>query len=920
MNRSSLTWCGAALALTSMVLVGCTAPETDSATATKVIQAVKVHADTSGAVTEIGGTAIFLDETSGESASEETTYEPGDVTSNLPMRITMLYRTAEQSGSDLTELKGHSGRIEIEMTLENLTVYPANVTFDAGGQSHKTPALVGTPLSIAASATLKGVSPTNIIMNPDSNHGTNGVASIQENGDTVIQWGAIIAPPQTGAAVTLRLVLNATDFAPPQFDVAAQAGFHTDLSFDGVIASAFNTGPTSDFGLQQRAIDLISEVNTVLTKAGTTITEVRENLDETSETLGASASAELSHSTESLMREMEMVGTQLAALDKELSASVSSAQQGMNSQLSRIVSSMNAMLGDTTGKPSSHVVGEGCAAKVIPTKEPSTVYATFLQLSGLLDGYSKANKTCLDQVIREIDKTLGPEVPNPEVCTESSMTCSLFEANQAINEELSAFERQTQAVLDNFAVEGIQSAVASHQAVGGSLNDLQGILDEQEPGVYDPNAWKVAKDAADAGLKTVETLGTLQNIVSAVHENLVGEGNSVKNELNLLAEDICSLQLPETPPLSGANGDAPGPDDQSQSGRPQPESPHNDKFQEEKERLHAKIVGTKCNHEPITDNTSVPLSSMVQSQADELGNIIPKLSLDPNQTSPTDEYPLAKLENALLTINEYLDTLGDPGSGGPSSTDSLVEDLRPLLKDATDAHEELGSLLEEVEENEATLKETLEGDLEKASHDAGSRVEKGIDEQIDTVTEEVGEGRAKLIESFDATVNGLASASSDVTENGKSQINSQQSALTSTGGEVSSDLDDKTKDSIERIGTSTGTSTKNIAAASALLQEDLAKVILDLGDPEVEGSGVLGAMASSAAKTDSADYQLALASQRASGYANVRAEDMAGMMLRRAQFEAALNNATSVPPFNLSIPEGASAQTIFTFHLREAEK
>ena len=92
-------------------------------------------------------------------------------------------------------------------------------------------------------------------------------------------------------------------------------------------------------------------------------------------------------------------------------------------------------------------------------------------------------------------------------------------------------------------------------------------------------------------------------------------------------------------------------------------------------------------------------------------------------------------------------------------------------------------------------------------------------------------------------------------------------------------------------------------------------MILDLGDPQVQGSGLLGSMAASAAKADTADYQLALASQSAAGYANIRSEDIAGILLRQAQFQAALEQAETFPAFHIELPSGASWQTVYAFHV-----
>ena len=78
-------------------------------------------------------------------------------------------------------------------------------------------------------------------------------------------------------------------------------------------------------------------------------------------------------------------------------------------------------------------------------------------------------------------------------------------------------------------------------------------------------------------------------------------------------------------------------------------------------------------------------------------------------------------------------------------------------------------------------------------------------------------------------------------------------------------------------------------------------------------------MATSAAKADTADYQLALATQNAQGYANMRAEDVAGILLRQAQFKASLEAVSALPTFHLEVPPGTATQTLYSFRLGSAK-
>ncbi|NQD90991.1 hypothetical protein HP499_24715, partial [Paenarthrobacter sp. CM16] len=258
----------------------------------------------------------------------------------------------EKSGSDLADLKGHTGPVEINLTLENLTVKPQTIQYDAAGQARSDTALVGAPLTIAASTKLPGIRADDVTPGSgDGTTGTNGVLSSTEDGATVVQWATVLAPPRSGASTTLRLAVDVKDFQVPEFDVAVQPGLNTDLSANGVLASAFSSGTGSEMELQRRTISLVSDVNTVLAKAGSTITDVRRNLQATSQTLGAKTAGELRDNSKALAATMSDLKQQLQVLGSDLESSTTATQSTTMSQLKLTVSAVDAMLGDTSATP-----------------------------------------------------------------------------------------------------------------------------------------------------------------------------------------------------------------------------------------------------------------------------------------------------------------------------------------------------------------------------------------------------------------------------------------------------------------------------------------------------------------------------------------------------------------------------------------
>ncbi|MGM1018946.1 MAG: hypothetical protein ACQEW8_15535 [Actinomycetota bacterium] len=854
---------------------------------TRVLQSVAVDVDESGAIAAIEGTALYRDDASGESRGDDTAYDAEEVVGDLPVRVTTQYRTVDGVGSALEGLTGYSGRVEIGVTVENLTVAPTMVSYDAAGESRESPALVGTPLSVSASTKLDGISASDVVFSSDAERTTNGVVSSGTDGDAIVQWATLLAPPQSEATATFLLVADVEEFSLPDIDIAVQAGLHTDLSFSGVVASAFDDSATSDLALQQRTIALVAEVNDVLSRAGSTITEVRDNLNDTSDSLGARAAQQLTESTRSLASGMQSVAQQLTTLDSDLSSTVAGTRSAMQAQLSQIVASMDAMLGDTAGEPAHQLDGEGCAAIVLPRASSGTLYSTFLHLSSLLDGYSEANEGCRDQVVAEIDRILGPTEPSDATCAEPSMTCALYDAKRTVAEELIQLVAESEGIIDELNIDNIAAARATHNELGEILLSLDGHMAGIGTGTEDATLWGEIETALESATDRTAELEALYATATDALAALTGGGTSVRQQHEDLANLICDLASDPGATIDPARI----------------------------EQLRAHVVDTTCDG-TAQDPALVPETGALDTRLDDqidLWNQV-RAATAPGGSS------LGELQQDLDALDGKLNELRDTSSTDAEAMESLVADLREVSEDALTEHEELGSLLEVVEQNQVDVKTMLGGELQRAVDVANTNVADKTDAQIDAVTGQVDVGRQALIDAYNSTILGLSTTSDVVLGSGKRQIDDQRSALEEAQTEATAALDERTVSALERISAGTAASTRDVEAASVLLSDSLNKVLLDLGDPDVAGSGILGAMSASAAKSDTADYQLALASQRAAGYANVRSEDIAGIRLRQAQFSAALESAATLPAFHLEVPAGAASQTIFAFHLGGAEK
>ena len=904
----------------ALVLSGCTSSDQTVEKPSRVLQTVDTKLAADGSITAISDTAISVGKDG--SSSSVTEHDTAKAATDLPLRVTTQYTTAKKSGTDLADLAGYSGRVEIDLTVENLTVRSRNLTYDVAGASRTTPALVGAPFSIAASTVLPGTKPSKIVTDTsDDATATDGVVSANGDGDAVVQWGRLLAPPTSGASTTLHLVANVDDFAAPSFDMAAQPGISTDLSSTGVVNAAFGSDTDSELALQRRTIDLISQVNEVLARAGSTITEVRSNLETTSATLGVRTAERLKESSSSLASTMQSLSGQLGSLKGDLGSTVSGTQSTVLQQLQETTTSLDALLGDTSATaPAPALDGQGCAAEPQPAAGGASVYGNLLRVSAQLAGYAEASEACKQQVSTQLAASVGPTEPTAEKCAaddaKSSLTCALFASSTTITSALTKLVSTGDDLAASLQPELAQQAIDSYGTLDSKLAGIDQVLadlaSESSGGVDDREvALTALRERIQDALKTVDPL---VQAVGAVHDRAVGArgvigeldasagDRSLQGQNAALAQRICQMIAPTDP--TGLLPTLPGLTEQ------------------QADELRSYLTRTPCvdDGDGKTLNPplgySAPMDERLDAQASDWDAVIDSTDLKKPENGISSV--IANLQDALNRAESARVEAVDKIDDNDDSTSGTLDDLRAASAAANTAGDDIKAKLDMLKTEQDALAQKVKNAFANANDETAKKIDALIDQQVRDVSKQAESSNAAVLKAFDQSIAGLRSTSKDVTNGAKGTIDEQKGKLEQQNSALASAVDAQTKQSLAQIDASTTASTRDVEGASTLLTGDLNRVMLDLGDRKVNGSGILGAMATSAAKSDSADYQLALASQNAAGYANVRAEDVAGILLQQEQFRASLDAATALPAFRMDVPKGATSTTLYAFSIGAA--
>ena len=905
-------------ALTALLIVaGCNADGPQPPTPpSRVLQSVAVQMTPDGTTTAIRGTAVSVRDNASDATTQNTTYSPAQVADDLPVRVSTTYRTDEKAGTDLRDLDGYTGRVEIDVTIQNLTVKPQNITYDAAGTSRTQPAMVGSPLTVVASTALPDVKPTDVITAtaPGDVGATNGILSQAEDGGSVVQWAALLAAPQTGTVATLRLVSDVKDFSVPTIDLTVEPGLVTDPSVGGVIDSAFNSDPTSQLALEQRTIKVITDVNQVLTRASDNISDVRKNLDSTSKTLGTRTTEELKSSTEGVSTSMKGLDQELKSLNSDIASTLGQTQSSVLQELSQTVGTMDQMLGDTSAPPPTPVIdGNGCKTVVQDPKNAGTVYGNLMQVTAQLDGYATATGSCKKEAQRVLLEAVGPAKPSDKNCEKNkSTTCSLYYTEQQFGVIMEDLVAKGNELVNSLQPEIVTDAQDEFDEVSASINRVLGDVNDLKDSSPYAGIPKGLDDVDDSLNRISSRVTSLESKITRIHGQAVDARKEIGEQMDdetygkgsmlaqnaAVADELCQLVAPGVLGRGQIN------------------------------RIRAYLVDDSC---PDQDGNThgigwmrrlhtpyrLSMEKRLLNQADRWNKIISNTDVTDDQQGPGKD--LARIRELVARGHDQVETIRQARNSNGSELTKQLTELEHDAHRLSGQRNLLGKMLAALQKQQDGLAPTINKAFNDAANEANTQVAGAIEPQIRKVAAQAQVDSRAVGDMFDQSAAGLSNASDQISRNGTRTINAQRRQLQESEKHAEGVASQQVDQALTRMAKGVSASTRDMNGASAQLTDSLKKVLLDLGTRKVNGSGLLGSMTTSAAKVGTADYQLALASTTTTSYAGVRGEDVNGILLRQAQLSAALEAGANLPAFHLTVPSGAQSQTVYTFQIKETK-
>ena len=921
------------------------------------LESIDIAVSPSGAVTAVSGTTVSVSPDGRRAAAGTRTYAPRDVAKDLPVRVRTAYRTADGAGTDLSEIAGYTGRITVDVFVENLTVKPQSLTYDVAGTSRTRTALVGAPLTLSAAVSLDTGPDSVITASSDAQGVTNGVLSGTGDGKSQVQWAALLAPPQLGATADLRLVVDAVDFKVPEFDLSVQTGLITDPSVQGLMDAAFRTDTGSQLALTTSTIGVLSQVNESLAKAHAIVDRVSTTLTGNADTIGTQTLADLTSSSQSLSSSMQSIGTDLDGLTQTLTQTLTSTQSSTTAQLLQVVNTASAIMGDTS-RPAQvpSLESLGCQAQpgagptaqaLVGSETPAPaqgsgdaagaagpaaaqadsgngVYGSVNRVSGLLQAYAQANDDCKAAVQAQLSEALGDA--DTSTCTQGSVsaTCSLAAAQQQVNAAVASLGEQADAVTAALQPETRADVLTSSTTLGEKVTGVETALNRLAPseggeGTGDLSTeletLNQAVDALTPGVDAlVSTLDDIHSSATAAQANNTTARAQIADAARDLCTEIASAKDPAllqqararltSTPCPGAGGGAA--DNKPADGaadKPADDKPGGGDAADDKP---ADKPDDGSSADAALSAQSTSLEQVVTASDTTTPGGATRKDVDAVRTAVAD---VAAARDAIVLAVD-----GAPDDPSKPSLSGSLKDLRTAVTDLRSGYDALNASVDKLDQDQTAAAAGVRTAFDKTAKETTDAVSTTVGTQIRLIGAQAETSRAAVGASFDAATSGMRTSAGAITSDSARTIQEQTAQIQDQAAGSSAALSSQIEGSLTSMTQGLTGSVVDIEAARSLLTGDLDRVLLDIGSPDGSGTGLVGIMSSSAALAGSAGHQVAAANQAVAAHGAVRAQDMEGILLQQAQVKASLQAQSRVN--GLAAPRPAAEQRTIVYSFR----
>ena len=560
-----------------------------------------------------------------------------------------------------------------------------------------------------------------------------------------------------------------------------------------------------------------------------------------------------------------------------------------------------------------------------------------------------------------------------------SVTCALFGASVTVQSSLIALVATGEKIVDHLQPEYLKGANNNYSALKRQMDELVEQVEKDPSSLDADAVRSLREKVSAArqnvnqmketSSRLIESIKNVHSRAASARAELVDGSGSMSAQNKELAEQLCALSTERGGSLSaeqvehlrgyltasscgGAASPSASPSSEAPSEAPSPapsESASVAPSEEPSKKVEAPsaapsseapsaeptategntrvITVENANERTYTSNTPAartPMEQRIAAAVAAWDEVLAATSMDdPKEGLARDAKDLNDAVNAVdgalgeveKTLNDAVNAQNQDAEKKEEPTEEAKVSLRDRIRSTSDAVNALGKNLEDMTNMQADLSTAIKEAFKESADETRESLTGMISEEIRKVSSDGSSSASAAKEAFSASIAGITDTANTVVQVAGESIEVQHKDMNDRIEGLRQSLDSVTERSLVALSTRAENATRDLAGASVQLNNDLSKLMLDLGDSNAEGAGLLGALKSNSAKAGAADYQLALAMQNAQGYTNLRSEDIAALQKRQAQFKASLQRLRSLPTFHLSNAGSAEVKTVYTFQI-----
>lgn len=906
----------------------------------KVLQSVGITLGSDSTISGITSTTVRAGEGE-ELSSDSASLDPGTVAGDLPVRVLTSYRLGDRAGTDLSDIEGESGRVVIDVTVQNVTARPESVVYNFNGAQRRQNALVATPLTVVASADLGEDALGSVVTADDvrPNDVTNGVLGRSAGKSADVQWAALLAPPRLGSSATFRLVQDTDDFRVPTFDLSVQPGLVTDPSVQALLEAAFSEDPSSTLKLETSTIELVSNVNTTLTAASAVLARIQDELGSTASTLGQKTITDLESSASLVSSSLSGLAGDIDSLSSQMSSEMERASADTVTQFGDTVGRMQELLGDPADFDDlPEVESIECGGEIPKLRTNRSITEQMMAISSQLRTIQSATEDCKAAITEGLNAAIG----TPDDAAGADTVIGSIKQTQAdLLVEAGLLRSAGAQLAEDFDGDLLGYLSSSVGTLGGLVDTIQDLADELNGGGGEGGSvtWRLTRMqntlTTMQGQLAADNADGLPAMLSEIDESAEGalaSNGGAAGQVTDIRDSVCAIQAalpaedPARPQYDEVSATLTGVDCA-------------DRPVEGAEPLSAKVSATQAaleNIETLADNGEDAIDTIVD-QVDGLKSTVDGL-LNDNGQGQRNTIDQLLLEIAKLSDGvepdfgpdgpewPNLGFMADPtkNPNAPTQCVPVTEfdmpayiadpELQPAGYTYPDPLEQMRLFHKQMECNQIGIEDRID-DAFEAGADILEETRGSLNANVDDIDDAKTDANAKVDELVDTLSLALAESDSALRQQGRKSVATQRAQLEEEERKLATGLDQRITEAVRRIEGTVADSNRNLVAAEKALKSDLNEVLLDLGTRDEEGTGLLGALAKGAADTGTATEGVVKANATTSEFAGVRSTALADVYLQQAQLSRSLELLEAYPAFAMDLPAGSSHLTVFTFSL-----